>query len=179
MPREVPLTPRAARRVAREGALHSFDQAALALNEDWGTHLDGKQIQRWAEAIGRTVVSARDAEVRAFEQGIRPATPVNAPALLVIGMDGGRVQTREKQGGNGSRWREDKVGAITSYLPGDGTPDHRPEPLVTTYVATMERTEAFGRVLRVEAERRGMQRAGTVLVMGDGGNWIDPLSKRE
>jgi hypothetical protein len=43
----------------------------------------------------------------------------------------------------------------------------------------MERTEAFGRVLRVEAKRRGMQQAGTVLVMGDGGNWIDPLSKRE
>ena len=36
LPEEVPLTPRAARRVAREGALHSFDQAALALNEDWG-----------------------------------------------------------------------------------------------------------------------------------------------
>jgi len=175
----VPLTPRAARRVAREGSLHSFDQAALALNEDWGTHLDGKQIQRWAEAIGRTITSARDAEVRAFEQGIRPATPANAPVLLVIGMDGGRVQTREKQGENGSRWREDKVGAITSYLPGDGTPDRPPKPLVTTYVATMERTEAFGRVLRVEAERRGMQRAGTVLVMGDGGNWIDPLSQRE
>ena len=97
------MTPRAARRVAREGSLHSFDQAALALNEDWGTHLDGKQIQRWAEAIGRTVVSARDAEVRAFEQGNRPATPVNVAALLVIGMDGGRVQTLEKQGENGSR----------------------------------------------------------------------------
>jgi hypothetical protein len=165
--------------VAREGALHSFDQAALALNEDWGTHLDGKQIQRWAEAIGRSVRAARDAEVRAFEQGRRPASPANAPALLVIGMDGGRVQTREKQGENGSRWREDKVGAITSYLPGEGTPDHPPKPLVTTYVATMERTEAFGRLLRVESERRGMQRAGTVLVMGDGGNWIDPLSKRE
>jgi hypothetical protein len=159
--------------------LHSFDQAALALNEDWGTHLDGKQIQRWAEAIGGTVVSARDAEVRAFEQGSRPPTAANAAALLVIGMDGGRVQTLEKQGENGSRWREDKVGAITSYLPGDGTPDQPPKPLVTTYVATMERTEAFGRILRVEAERRGMRRASTVLVMGDGGNWIDPLSKRE
>lgn len=84
LPAEVPLTPRAARRVAREGALQSFDQAALALNEDWGTHLDGKQIQRWAEAIGRTVTSARDAEVRAFERGSRPATPANAPALLAI-----------------------------------------------------------------------------------------------
>ena len=40
--------------------MHSFPQAALALNEDWGTQLDGKQVQRWAEAIGRTVVSARE-----------------------------------------------------------------------------------------------------------------------
>ncbi len=63
--------------------------------------------------------------------------PVNAAALLVIRMDGGRVQTREKQGENGSRWREDKVAAITSNLPGDGTPDHPPKPLVTTYVAMM------------------------------------------
>jgi len=175
----VPLTPRAARRLAREGALHSFDQAALALNEDWGTHLDGKQIQRWSEAIGRVIVREREQEVAAYERGCRPTSPANAPVLLVIGMDGGRVQTREKQGGNGSRWREDKVSAITSYLPGDGTPDHPPRPLVTTYVATMEKTEAFGKLVHVEAERRGMRQAGTVLVMGDGGNWIDPLSERE
>jgi len=173
------LTSRAARRVAREGTLHSFDQAALALNEDWGTQLDGKQIQRWSEAIGDVARSVRDAEVQAYEQGHRPASVPNPPALLVIGMDGGRVQTREKQGENGSRWREDKVSAITSYLPGDGTKEHRPQPLVTTYVATMEKTEAFGKLVHVEAERRGLRQARTVLVMGDGGNWIDPLSKRE
>ena len=173
------LTSRAARRVAREGAVQSFDQAAKALNEDWGTELDGKQIQRWSEAMGRVVTLARDAEVVAYEGGLRPAGPLNPPELLVIGMDGGRVQTREKQGENGSRWREDKVGAITSYLPGDGTKEHPPQPLVTTYVATMNQTEAFGQLVHVEAERRGLRRARTVLVMGDGGNWIDPLSKRE
>ena len=69
-----------------------------------------------------------------------------------------------------SRWREDKVCAITSYLPGDGTPEHPPRPLVTTYEATMEKTEAFGRLVRLEAERRGLHQAQTVLVMGDGGN---------
>lgn len=179
LPAEVLLTPRAARRVAREGACQSFDQAALAINEDWGTALDGKQIQRWSEAIGQVVTQVRDAEVQAYEQGHRPATPKNRPALLVIGMDGGRVQTREKQEETGSRWREDKVLAITSYLPGDGTKEHPPEPLVTTYVATMGGTEAFGRLVRVEAERRGLRGAGTVLTMGDGGNWIDPLSQRE
>jgi hypothetical protein len=179
LPAEVPLTPRAARRVAREGALHSFDQAASAINEDWGTHLDGKQIQRWSEAIGGMVVQSREQEIRASEQGCRPASPPNAPLLLVIGMDGGRVQTREKQGENGSRWREDKVSAITSYLPGDGTRAHPPRPLVTTSVATMETTEAFGRMVHVEAERRGLRQADTILVLGDGGNWIDPLSERE
>jgi len=42
-----------------------------------------------------------------------------------------------------------------------------------------EGTEAFGKLVHVEAERRGMRQAATVLVMGDGGNWIDPLSDRE
>jgi hypothetical protein len=32
---------------------------------------------------------------------------------------------------------------------------------------------------RVEAERRGYRQAGTVIAMGDGGNWIDPLLGRE
>jgi hypothetical protein len=165
--------------VAREGAGQAFDPAAVALNEDWGTHLDGKQVQRWAEALGAALTTARDAEVRACAQGQRPSGPENAPTLLVIGMDGGRVQTREKSGENGSRWREDKVGTLTSYQPGDGTAAHPPKPLVTTYVATMGATEAFGKLLRVEAERRGLRQATTVLVMGDGGNWIDPLSARE
>jgi len=129
--------------------------------------------------LGRRVQATRAAEVRAYEQGQRPAGPENAPTLLVIGMDGGRVQTREKSGENGSRWREDKVGTLTSYQPGDGTRAHPPTPLVTTYVATMGATEAFGKLLHVEAERRGLRRATTVLVMGDGGNWIDPLSTRE
>lgn len=159
--------------------MHSFAQGAKALNEDWGTHLDGKQIQRWSESLGRSVTWARDAQVRAYEQGQRPSSVPNPPSLLVIGMDGGRVQTREKQGENDSRWREDKVCAITSYLPGDGTPEHPPQPLVTTYAATMEKTEAFGKLVHLEAERRGLRQAHTVVVMGDGGNWIDPLSKRE
>ena len=159
--------------------MHSFDQAALALNEDWGIQLDGKQVQRWAEKLGAVLVADRHAQVQAFERGHRPSRPADEPRLLVIGMDGGRVQTREKHGENGSRWREDKVGTLTTYQPGDGTREHRPQPLVTTYVATMEATEAFGKSLRVEAERRGLRAAETVLVLGDGGNWIAPLSERE
>lgn len=158
--------------------MHSFNAAASSLNEDWTISLDGKRIQRWSERLGRTVVRERDAEARALEGGNRPEAPLNSPALLVIGMDGGRVQTREKQGGNGTRWREDKVCSMTSYLPGNGS-EIPPRPLVTTYVATMADAEAFGKLVHVEAERRGLRQAATVLTLGDGGNWIDPLSKRE
>jgi hypothetical protein len=173
------LTPRAAQRLAREAATQSFDKAAAALEEDWGTPLDGKQIQRWSETLGRAIVQARESEVQAHEQGCRPECPPNPPTLLVIGMDGGRVQSREVNPETQSRWREDKVLTVTSYLPGDGTPDKPPQPLVTTYVATMEKTEAFGKMVHVEAERRGLRQAEKVLVLGDAGNWIDPLSRRE
>lgn len=179
LPAEVPLTPHAARRVARDSALQTFDKAAAALGEDWDWTFGGKQIQRWAEAIGRTVKQEREAEVRAFEQGHRPASPPNAPTLLVIGLDGGRVQMREKTGKNDSRWREDKIGTFTTYLPGDGTKSDPPKALVTTYVATMQSTEGFGKMVRVEAERRGLSRSKTTLAIGDGGNWIDPLIDRE
>lgn len=175
----MPLTSRAARRVGREGATQPFGKAAAALNEDWGTQWDGKQVQRWSEALGSRVMRDRDDEVKAYECGHRPESPSNPPALLVIGMDGGRVQSRTKNKESGSRWQEDKVMTATTYLPGDGTKEHPPAPLVTTYVGTMKKTEEFGKLVHVEAERRGLYRAKTVLVLGDGGNWIDPLSKRE
>lgn len=176
---EVPLTPHAARRLGREAAVNSFDKAAAALAEDWRSRWDGKQIQRWAEALGSRLVRERQREVEAYARGLRPTTPLNAAGLLVIGMDGGRVQMREKDPQSGSRWREDKVATFTTYLPGDGTPEHPPRPLVTTHVGTLEKAEAFGKLVQVEAERRGLRAAETVLVLGDGGTWIDPLAQRE
>jgi hypothetical protein len=73
-----------------------------------------------------------------------------------------------------SRWKEDKVCTISSYLPGDGK-DQEPQRLVTTCVATMENASAFGPMVRVEAERRGVRQALQILAIGDGGNWINPL----
>lgn len=176
---EVPLTPRAAERVAREASTQPFDRAAAALSVDWGMELDKKQIQRWSEKLGRRAVLERQLEVQAYERGRRPPSPANAPVLLAIGMDGGRLQMREENAETGSRWREDKVATVTTYLPGDGTEACPPKPLVTSDVGTMAKTEAFGKMLQVEAERRGLRNAQTVVVLGDGGNWIDPLTHRE
>jgi hypothetical protein len=146
----VPLTPVAAERLAREAAEKAFAPAARALGCDWGTSLDGKQVQRWSEALGRRVAAEREAEARAYEAGERPVPPANEPELIVVGVDGGRVQCRPARpqaraqgeaqgdaqgeaqgeaeaqaeagpGGEGKGcWREDKVCTVTTYRPGDG-----------------------------------------------------------
>jgi hypothetical protein len=125
LPAEAPLTAQAARRLAREAATQqAFEPAARALSEDWGMNEDqslhAEQVRRWAETLGQSVVRERDAELRAYERGQRPKSPPNATPLLVIGMDGGRYQGREKDPDTNSRWREEKVLTISSYLPGDG-----------------------------------------------------------
>ena len=174
------LTPRAAERVAREAAVQGFDPAARALGRDWGgaEPLHPEQVRRWAEATGAAAARQRDAEVAAHERGRRPAPPANAPQLLVLGLDGGRWQGREKDAATGSRWREQKVLTASSYIPGDGNDGdggRRPAKLVTTHAASAGGAAAFGPIARVEAERRGLREAGVVIGIGDGGNWIDPL----
>lgn len=160
--------------MAREAATQSFDNAARALNIDWGTSFDGKQIQRWGEALGRTLVEARQKELESFQAGDLPGCAENEHQLLVIGGDGGRVQTREKNPETGSRWKEDKVLTITSCLKGNGV-DRPPQKLLTTCLATMEDAKKFGQLARMEAEKRGIRKAVEVIGIHDGGNWIDPL----
>ncbi len=171
------MSPKAHQRVVREAVTQPFAQAARALNEDWTSAYDGKQIQRWTRSAGEHLLAQQALERDAYERGHRPAGPANDPRLLVIGMDGGRVQYREKHGENGSRWREDKVLTISSYQPGDGqTKD--PVPLVTTYLATMHACKEFGVLARLEAERRGIRQARQVIVLGDGAAWIDTLHQQ-
>src|SRR5258708_29584233 len=83
LPSEGLLPPKAASRVARESVVQTFDPAAAALSEDWGTRVDGKQLERWALRFGGRLVRERDAAVAASEQGRGPVTAENAPDLLV------------------------------------------------------------------------------------------------
>jgi hypothetical protein len=178
LPVEAPLTPRALRRVSRECVDGTFDRAAAALNEDWSTSWDGRDLQRWTEKVGTRMVAERDIGVTASESGRCVQAIANPPALMVLGLDGGRVQMRERDPETKSRWKENKVATVTSYVPGDGK-DVDPRPLVTTHVATMEKTEAFGCLVRAEAEVRAWRYAAQVIAIADCGNWIDPLLERE
>jgi hypothetical protein len=173
----VHLTPRAAEKVCREGVQAPFDTAAKNVNADWGTAYDGKQIQRWAESYGRQVADEQERERQAYvKTGQHPEGPPNAPAVLAVGMDGGRVQEREKDPASNSHWHEDKVLTISTYHkapPEKPGGDPLPVRLVTTYAATMQDSHRFGQLARIEAERRGIRQAAEVVVIGDGAPWID------
>lgn len=173
------LTPQAAERVSRESVQLPFDLAARNLNADWGTSYDGKQMQRWAEHYGHKIAADQERERKGYLKGKHPAGPENAPAVLGVGMDGGRVQEREKDPESQSRWHEDKVLTISTYRKGEvKEPGGDPEPvrLVTTYVGTMQDSHKFGQLARVEAERRGIREALEVVVIGDGASWIDTVA---
>jgi len=53
----------------------------------------------------------------------------------------------------------------------------KPQRLVRTAVATMEGAEAFGWMVAAEATRRGFYEAPHRAIVGDGGNWIEPLGQ--
>jgi hypothetical protein len=176
---QVGLTPRAAERVSREAASLPFDVGARNVNADWGTEYDGKQIQRWGEHYGSKIAAAQERERRAFRRGRHPEGPQNGPEVLAVGMDGGRVQEREKDEQTQSHWHEDKVLTLSSYVKGPPEePGGDPEPLrqVTSYVGTMQDSTKFGQLARVEAERRGIRQATEVVVIGDGAAWIDTIA---
>jgi len=52
-----------------------------------------------------------------------------------------------------------------------------PHRLVRTAVATMEKAETFGWMVAAEAMERGFYDAPHRAVVGDGGNWIEPLGQ--
>jgi hypothetical protein len=178
LPVEGHLSTHAAEKIVIESATGAFDTAALKLNLDWGTTLDGKQVQRWSERIGDHAVDRREQQLQELEQdNILPPCKANEHQVLVVGLDGGRVQTRLKNE-DGTRYREDKVATVTSYISGENTTDHQPQKLVSSHLATMEPVGKFGRLARLEAERRGIRNAQQVIVMGDGAAWIDGVADR-
>ena len=69
---------------------------------------------------------------------------------------------------------------ISSYRrepPPEKGGDPEPVRLVTTCLGTMENSTHFGKLARVEAERRGIRQAQEVVVIGDGGSWIDTVAE--
>lgn len=177
----------------------SFEDAHEILKEHALVDMSAKHVRELTENEGRRVAQARDAEAAAYaEHRLALAGPANAPKLLVVVADGGRVQTREgfEEWGSRSRapaepeasnaaqhekrpdrWKEDKIGVVydaVAKLEPETTAEKYcgAKARAKTYVATLQPWKSFGWMLRVEAQKRGYEKAKTKLFLADGAQHI-------
>lgn len=190
----------------------SFEDAGEIMKLHDLLEIAPKQIRVLAEGEGRRLAQERQQRVKAYQDHRLEVEAEGAPALLVVGADGGRVQTRNgfaergqadkgcrqeaaperptqgtvegvrKEDPAPDRWKEDKVGviydAVAKPQPNAAAGEYRGAKAKTkTYEATMQPWDAFGWMLRFEAERRGYGKAKTRLFLADGAKHIREMKE--
>ena len=166
-------TPGLQRMMSRAGAMSgSFEQASDDLSAYSHLTVPGRSIQRMASVIGPQIESW-------LQEHPRPI-PELAPEVMYVSYDGTGVPTTKsetknrkgKQPDGSAKGREVKLGCVFTQLRTvKGEPPDR-DPDSTTYVTSFDESVNFGGIIRREAILRGMGRAGTVVVLGDGAAWI-------
>lgn len=156
------LSPGVRRLVCRLGALLPFAEAATTLAETARVRLSASTIRGVTEGVGARRERAVAAEIiSAWAQGVPPAVG-DPPERLYVAMDGVRILGTDGAG------REVKVGVVMPvHHTAAGERRER-----ASYAAGLEPAAAFGPRLALEAQRRGLEGAATVAVLGDGAAWI-------
>jgi len=164
-------TARRAELLVRAAARAPFEQAAADVAAYTGLPVAGRSLQRLARDVGARME-------RFLRRDSLPETPTRAPRVYVL-MDGTGAPLRKLdligRLGKGplgeARTHEVKVAALFTQHPRAGKDPWR-DMDSTSYVATDERVEAFGGMVRSEFRRRFSQ-VDEVVVLGDGAAWID------
>jgi hypothetical protein len=109
----------------------SHNKAAKLLNVLDDLSISGRHVNRLAEEMGLEMAAQRDREVEDFVHHRRQPPTAAAPAVAVIGLDGGRVLTRESGQGagvHGQGWKEDKVACLQTMKGATFSVDPHPQP---------------------------------------------------
>lgn len=161
------LSPGVRRLAGRFGALLPFAEAADSLAQAARVCVSASTVRAVTEAVGarqEQVVAA--AIATAWEAGV-PAVAEAPPQRLYVAMDGIRILGTDGAG------REVKVGVVVPVRQRAAREWRQP----ASYVAGLEAAERFGPRLALEAQRRGLEGAGQVAVLGDGAEWIWNLAR--
>jgi hypothetical protein len=117
------------RAAARGG---SFDDAAESLTDQAEIAISSRQLGRIAHELGAQLQHERDRRVEHFQnRHAQPEVSV-VPRLAVVSVDGGRLQTRSEDPGQGpgvhnAAWREDKVADLLTMSTQSHDLDPHPE----------------------------------------------------
>jgi hypothetical protein len=120
-------------KIARAAARgNSFDEAGESLADQAEITISGRQVGRIAHEVGEQLRCDRDRRVEDFQnQQAKPEVPI-APRLAAVLVDGGRLQTRSEELGQGpgirdAAWREDKVANLLTMSTQSHDRDPHPE----------------------------------------------------
>ena len=139
-----------------------------------------KEVQLITERVGSVLAEERRRATEDFLTS-RPARTLpkqKAPALLVVTLDGGRVQTRQPN--PDEKWKEDKVGVVYEAVPCPERPGEEyegPAPRRRSITGTMANWNALGDHLSALADQRGYAQATQKICLSDGAGSI--ASQRE
>jgi hypothetical protein len=201
------LSPTLQRKVVRAGTKNaSFAKGSEDLLDYLHLQMDPKQMERVTERIGTLRCAERDAEVERYmslpltERKDKPEG-VAAPALAVVGVDGGRMQIRQDRTApasvasdhnaeealapddkhRGTHWREDKIGLLMTMTSAEQASDPCPEvPLAfvdPTRIAKLARELKVRKSARQEAAAETEAPAEVEQVLRDEGQaaqWKPP-----
>lgn len=166
----------------------SFEKAARLLRNLASLPISAKRVQLITERVGQALREESQSHTQRFLNRQAPKGTASAAALmscavrgalLVISVDGGRVQTRQED--PQEKWKEDKVGVVYDATPCPERPDAEyagPPPKTRSVCATMESWETLGDRLSALADARGYARARQRVCIGDGAMAIRSLKDR-
>lgn len=154
----------------------SYDEAEETLKIYAGVSVPASQIRRMVQYIGPDIAKWTTSRVESRCEEV---------PTLYASYDGTGVPMRksETQGRKGkqtdgsSATREVKLGSVFTSEGIDDQGHPLRDPGSTTYVASFEKADAFGSMVRQEAQLRGLGKAKRVAVLGDGAHWIWNLAR--
>ncbi len=154
--------------VCEVGVRLPYEQSAAVLASLVNVTISGKQVTRIVDRHGQRAIEWRDDELDALWNAPSPlGLPPAGPTVLYIEADGSWVNSRERL------TMEGKVGLI--HQGPERVGKTRMRLRAATYVTTFQGSARLGQELYLEAERQGLEQAETVILLGDGANWIRTL----
>jgi hypothetical protein len=150
------------------GCQFSFAHSAEMVQRLTLVTVSANRCRHSTHALGQRVAAAEEQmRQQVWEQATLDLPPVDKAAIdpLYISADGVMVHTRE------TGWREQCVGAL--YTAQRLPPNHQEiRSQKSSYVTELGSRIRFGQQLWLEAHRRGLQQAKTMVFLGDGAGWL-------
>jgi hypothetical protein len=158
----------------------SFGKASRLLESLANLEVSAKQAQLITERIGEILLGEREKSAESFlNRTSEPPVEKEVPKLLIISMDGGRVQTRNDD--PKKKWKEDKAAVVYDAVPSPEQPGEEyqgPPPITRSVTATMEPWDALGDYASALADKRGYARAEEKIFISDAAQGIKSVRER-